>query len=203
MTNDIVIIDYGLGNLLSVAKGFESLGYRSIVTNDPKQILNASKVVFPGVGHIGQCIQNMRSLHLEECIQKVVQKGVPFLGICVGLQMLFDFSDEAPLVQGMSLMKGKVQLFEGEMKVPHMGWNTISIEQSNCPLLKGIVDEDYFYFTHSYYVKPEDSSIVLTKTSYGESFVSSIWKQNVFGVQFHPEKSQKNGLKILKNFGEL
>ena len=201
---DIVIIDYGMGNLLSVDKAFQKLGYQTVVTRDPEVLQRAEKVVFPGVGAFGQCVLNLEKFNLRLCIQDVIKRKVPFLGICLGLQLLFDSSEESPEVQGLGIFKGKVVRFCGNHKVPHMGWNSISFAQEkHCPIFKELKSGDYMYFTHSYYVCPEDPDLSIAFTRYGENFVSAIWKGNVFATQFHPEKSQAVGLKVLKSFGEL
>lgn len=199
-----MIIDYGMGNLLSVDKAFQKLGYQTVVTRDPDVLQRAEKVVFPGVGAFGQCVLNLEKFNLKSCIQDVIKRKVPFLGICLGLQLLFDSSEESPEVQGLGVFKGKVVRFRGNYKVPHMGWNSISFAQEkHCPIFKELKSGDYMYFTHSYYVCPEDRDLSIAFTRYGENFVSAIWKGNVFATQFHPEKSQAAGLKVLKSFGEL
>ena len=198
----ITIIDYGMGNLLSVSKAFENLGFDTLVTQKPEEVLNAKKVVFPGVGHFGKCMENLKKLKLLDSVRDVIDKNVPFLGICVGLQQLFEKSEESETEKGIAIFEGTVNKFKNRTKVPHMGWNQLNIVQDDCPLLKGITSDDYFYFTHSYYVDPSDKNIILSQTDYEGEFVSAIWKGNVFATQFHPEKSQDKGLKIIKNFGE-
>lgn len=205
----IAIIDYDMGNLRSVQKGFERVGHNCIITRDPKDISNASHVVLPGVGAFKGCMDNLKNYGLVGPILDAIKSGKPFLGICLGLQLLFSESEEFGRHEGLDVIKGKVVRFSSELrtqnpelKIPHMGWNDIKIK--NRPsVLKDIEDGSYLYFVHSYYVVPADDSVIATTTSYGIDFASSIWKDNVFACQFHPEKSQKTGLKILKNFGDM
>jgi len=205
----IAIIDYGMGNLRSVQKGFEKVGYEAVVTADPRIVLEADKVVLPGVGAFRDCIRNLEEGGFIEPILKVVRDGRPFLGICLGLQLLFTESEEFGLHRGLDIIPGRVVRFpEGmsengeKLAVPHMGWNQLTARNS-APVLHGIPDGTNVYFVHSYYVRPDDPAVIATTTSYGIEFCSSIWKDNVVATQFHPEKSQEQGLKILKNFGEL
>jgi len=205
----IAIIDYGMGNLRSVQKGFEKVGFDAVVTADPKVVLAADKVVLPGVGAFRDCIRNLEEGGFIEPILRVIREGRPFLGICLGLQLLFSESEEFGLHKGLDVIPGRVVRFpEGmvengeKLAVPHMGWNQLSV-RSPSPLLAGIPDGTNVYFVHSYYVIPDDPAVVATTTGYGIEFCSSIWKDNVVAAQFHPEKSQEQGLKILKNFGEL
>lgn len=205
----IAIIDYGMGNLRSVQKGFEKVGHSAIVTSEPNVIMDAAHVVLPGVGAFPDCMKNLEERGLLGVIPKVIESGRPFLGICLGLQLLFTESEEFGIHKGLDIIKGRVVKFNvgayghtPSLKVPHMGWNTINIKKRP-PALDGIDDDSYFYFVHSYYVVPEDEGVVATTTIYGVEFVSSIWKDNIFASQFHPEKSQEKGLKILKNFGEI
>ncbi len=198
----IAIVDYGRGNLRSVQKAFEYLGYRAVVTDDPDAIMAADKVVLPGVGAFGDCMDNLKSRDLDKVVVECVKQGKYFLGICLGLQLLFTYSEEFGPVKGLDLVKGKVVRFPKGLKVPHMGWNQVEVVKEN-PLLKGISSGDYFYFVHSYYVVPEDEEVVATVTEYGVRFVSMIHVDNVFATQFHPEKSQRVGLKVLENFASL
>ena len=198
----IAVIDYGRGNLRSVQKAFEKLGFEAVVTSDPEQILKAQKVVLPGVGAFGDCMDNLKRYGLIEAVLEFISTGKPFLGICLGLQLLFTESEEFGPVKGLDVIKGRVVRFPKGLKVPHMGWNTVKIVNFN-PLLNGVKDGDYFYFVHSYYVVPENEDVVSTVTDYGVDFVSMINKGNVFATQFHPEKSQKLGLKVLYNFATL
>ena len=200
----IAIIDYDMGNLRSVAKAFEKVGATAAVTRDPKAILNASHVVLPGVGAFKDCMRNLDEYGLIDPIIKSIESGKPFLGICLGLQLLFDESMEFGHHRGLGVVKGKVVRFpEGTgLKVPHMGWNEAT-KRIDSPLLSGIEDDTFFYFVHSYYAVPEDRSVDLTTTGYGMDFTSSIMKDNIMACQFHPEKSQKPGLKVLENFSRM
>lgn len=205
----ITIIDYGMGNLRSVQKGFERLGFEARVTADPGVVERAGKLVLPGVGAFRDCMENLRAGGFVEPIKRHVESGRPFLGICLGLQLLFTESEEFGRHQGLDIIPGRVVRFPAEMrqdgeelKVPHMGWNQIAIRRQ-APIFKGVADGTAVYFVHSYYVVPEDASVVATVTDYGIPFCSSIWRDNVMATQFHPEKSQQVGLTILKNFGEL
>lgn len=205
----IAIIDYGMGNLRSVQKGFEKLGFAATVTADPKVVLEAEKVVLPGVGAFPDCMRNLEEGGFVEPILRVIREGRPFLGICLGLQLLFTESEEFGVHRGLDVIPGRVVRFpegmtaDGEaLKVPHMGWNQLSFKRTP-PVFEGLSDGDNVYFVHSYYVQPEDEGVVATTTTYGIEFCSAIWKDNVVATQFHPEKSQEKGLTILKNFGEL
>ncbi len=199
----IAIIDYDMGNLRSVQKGFERVGHNCIITRNPEEISNASHVVLPGVGAFKNCMDNLKNYGLIEPILNAIKSGKPFLGICLGLQLLFSESEEFGKHKGLDVIKGKVVRFStSELKIPHMGWNDIKIKNRPA-VLKDIPDGSYLYFVHSYYVAPEDANVITTTTFYGIDFASSIWKDNIFACQFHPEKSQKTGLKILKNFGDM
>ena len=205
----IAIIDYGMGNLRSVQKGFEKVGFEAVVTADPRVVLEADRVVLPGVGAFPDCMRNLEQAGFVEPLLKVLQDGRPFLGICLGLQLLFTESEEFGVHKGLNVIPGRVVRFpegmtegEEELKVPHMGWNQVSIKRRP-PALQGIEDGANFYFVHSYYVQPEDTAVVATTTGYGIEFCSSIWKDNIVATQFHPEKSQEKGLAILKNFGAM
>ncbi len=205
----IAVIDYGMGNLRSVQKAFESVGAEAVVTSDPATILSAKSVVLPGVGAFKACMDNLRRLNLIDVVHQSVDSGKPFLGICLGLQLLFDESEEFDPVPGLGILPGKVKAFpksltEGEapLKIPHMGWNTVKVAHPN-PLFDAIDNEQYFYFVHSYYVVPNDPAVIATTTNYGIEFVSGIHWDNVHAFQFHPEKSQQLGLSILKNFAAL
>lgn len=197
----IAVIDYGMGNLRSVQKGFERVGLDAIVTDDPKVIDDAHRIVLPGVGAFRDCMTNLENRGLIEPVLKGIEKGKPFLGICLGLQLLFEESEEFVLQRGLGVIKGKVVRFDSELlKVPHIGWNSIK-KVGDCPVLKDVDDGSYFYFVHSYYVVPANN-VTATTTEYGVEFTSSIARDNIFACQFHPEKSQEDGLKILKAFGE-
>jgi glutamine amidotransferase len=205
----ITIIDYGMGNLRSVQKGFEKVGYSARVTSSPTDVERAEKLVLPGVGAFKDCMDNLRQGGFIDPILKHVETGRPFLGICLGLQLLFSESEEFGRHQGLGIIPGKVVRFPAgmrekgeELKVPHMGWNQIAICRP-APIFEGVENCASVYFVHSYYVVPDDPEIVATVTEYGVSFCSSIWRDNVMATQFHPEKSQHVGLRILENFGKL
>ena len=205
----IAIIDYGMGNLRSVQKGFEKAGFDAVVTADPKVVLDAEKVVLPGVGAFPDCMRNLEQGGFVEPLLKVIREGRPFLGICLGLQLLFTESEEFGIHRGLDVIPGRVVRFPeglregGEaLKVPHMGWNQLAIRRRP-PVFAGIEDGTNVYFVHSFYVKPDDESVIAATTGYGIEFCAAVWKDNVVATQFHPEKSQEAGLKILKNFGEL
>jgi glutamine amidotransferase len=202
----IAIIDYGMGNLRSVQKGFERMGREAVVTRDPRTILDAGKVVLPGVGAFPDCMRNLEEFGLIDAVQKSIASGKPFLGICLGLQLLFTESEEFGISKGLDIIKGRVIRFKGaefkDLKIPHMGWNSASIKRRP-PAMADVPDNNYFYFVHSFHVVPEDKGVIATTTNYGIDFISSIWKDNIFAVQFHPEKSQALGLSILKRFGEM
>ncbi|HEX5773060.1 MAG TPA: imidazole glycerol phosphate synthase subunit HisH [Geomobilimonas sp.] len=205
----IAIIDYGMGNLRSVQKGFEKVGFEAIVTADPKVVLEAEKIVLPGVGAFRDCMRNLEQGGFVEPILKVIRDGRPFLGICVGMQLLMTDSVEFGLYQGLNVIPGHVLRFpEGmeengeELKVPHMGWNQLTIRRRS-PIFTGIEEGTNVYFVHSYYEKPDDESVVAATSMYGFEFCASIWKDNIVATQFHPEKSQETGLRMLKNFGEF
>ncbi len=199
----IAVVDYGRGNLRSVQKALEQVGARAVVTRVPKTIAGADKLVLPGVGAFADCMDNLKRLALVEPIMEFLATGKPFLGICLGLQLLFTESEEFGVSRGLDVVPGRVVRFPQGLKVPHMGWNTVEIWREDCPLLRGIGEGSYFYFVHSYYVVPFDLSVVATSTVYGVEYTSMIWKDNIFATQFHPEKSQRLGLKILENFTRL
>jgi len=203
MAPKIVIIDYGMGNLRNVQKGFEWIGFEASVTRNKKEIERASAIVLPGVGAFKDCMDNLEKFGLIEPLLRSIQRGKPYLGICLGLQILFSESEEFGFQKGLDLIKGKVVKFkpDQEHKVPHMGWNGIE-KKMEIPFLRGIESGDFFYFVHSYYVIPEEPRWVSTLTNYGIPFVSSILKENLFATQFHPEKSQQKGLRILENFAK-
>ncbi len=205
----ITIIDYGMGNLRSVQKGFEKVGFSAEVTADPRVVERADRLVLPGVGAFKDCMDNLRQGNFIDAIQGHIASGRPFLGICLGLQLLFSESEEFGCHEGLGIIPGKVRRFadnlqwEGQqLKVPHMGWNQVAVQRPS-PLMRGVAEGSAVYFVHSYYVDPEDDSVVATTTDYGSPFCSSIWRDNIMATQFHPEKSQQVGLHILKNFGEL
>lgn len=205
--NSIAIIDYGIGNLRSAEKAFQHLGFDASLVNDPKELVSAQKVVLPGVGAFGECMGNLKAHGFVEPLREAVSSGKPLLGICVGLQMLFEGSEESPGVSGLGLLKGTVKRFSGAafegqdgLKVPQIGWNALSFPREHA-LFKGIVAGSYVYFVHSFYAQPDDSANVLALAEYGMNFCAAAGKENVAGVQFHPEKSQAVGLNILENFG--
>lgn len=200
----IVIVDYGMGNLRSVQKGFEKVGSKALVSRDIKDINSAAKLVLPGVGAFPECMKNLTKFGLVESILDFLKSGKPFLGICLGLQLLFDESEEFGLNRGLEVISGKVKAFSRSMglKIPHMGWNQV-IFKKDIAIFDGIDNESFFYFVHSYYVEPEQLSDTAAETNYGIAFTSAIARGNIFALQFHPEKSQKNGLKILANFSRL
>ena len=200
----IAIIDYGMGNLKNVKKGFEKVGYEAQITDQAEDILAADGVVLPGVGAFKDAMNNLKEAELIEVIQETINKGKPFLGICLGLQLLFTESEEFGLTSGLDIIKGRVVKFPDylDLKVPQIGWNELNLKQDT-KLYQGLEGEIYQYFVHSYYVAPEDKSVIATTTDYGIEFVSSIVKDNIYAVQFHPEKSSQQGLQILKNFGEI
>lgn len=208
----IVVVDYGMGNLRSVQKGFEAAGHKAVVSGDPEVVGNADAIVLPGVGAFQNCMRNLIDLKLAEPIKECVNSKKPFLGICLGLQLLFTESVEFGSCKGLDLIPGKVFSFPKDiqssrengdrLKIPHMGWNTIS-KQKETSLLKDVQEGSYFYFVHSYYVVPDDKEVIATTTNYGIEFVSGICRDSLFAFQFHPEKSQQTGLTILKNFGDM
>jgi glutamine amidotransferase len=198
----IAIIDYGMGNLRSVEKGFQKVGIDAEVVTTPRAIEDAPAIVLPGVGAFRDCMRNLEQMSLAEPIVRSIRKGKPFLGICLGLQVLFSESEEFGFCRGFDLLAGRVVKFQPGLKVPHMGWNNVTILRRP-PILEGINDESFFYFVHSFYVAPHDSNVIATTTDYGLTFTSMVWKDNIFATQFHPEKSQETGLRVLRNFGEF
>ncbi|MBQ8663234.1 MAG: imidazole glycerol phosphate synthase subunit HisH [Eubacterium sp.] len=200
----IAIIDYDAGNLKSVEKALQHLGQECMITGKAEEILSADKVILPGVGSFGDAMSNIRRLGLEEVIKEVAAKGTPFLGICLGLQLLFESSDETPGVEGLGILKGKIVRIpdcEG-LKIPHVGWNSLKL-QNNGRLFAGLGEEPYVYFVHSYYLEAEDEQIVKATTDYSTCIHASVESGNVFACQFHPEKSSTVGLKILENFANI
>jgi imidazole glycerol-phosphate synthase subunit HisH len=200
----IAIIDYGMGNLRSVQKGFEKVGHKAVVTRDRDEVQKASKVVLPGVGAMEDAIAELNRLGLTNSILQAIDSGKPFLGICLGLQLLFERSYENGEHAGLGVLKGEVVRFDlpREYSVPHMGWNEAIIRRRP-PILEGIEEGTHFYFVHSYYVVPEDPEVIAVEADYHKPFCAMVWRDNLFATQFHPEKSQEHGLKILKNFAEL
>jgi len=206
----VSIIDYGMGNLRSVQKGFEKIGCEARIICAPQDVRDARALVLPGVGAFRNCLQNIDSLGLIAPLRSSLAAGKPFLGICLGLQILFSESEEFGTTPGLDIIKGRVVRFAepdagsacGRLKIPHMGWNTIRIGQ-DVPHLRDVADGSFVYFVHSYYVVPDDRSLAATVTDHGIEFVSSIYRDNIFACQFHPEKSQAIGLHILRNFAAM
>ena len=200
----IASIDYQMGNLRSVQKGFEKVGHEATVTCDPRELERAAKIVLPGVGAFGDAMAELRRRHLVEPIRQAVASGKPFLGICLGLQLLFDVGYEGGTHEGLGILPGEVVRFDlpAEYKVPHMGWNQLEIRRP-APLLAGLSSGVHCYFVHSYYVVPKDPGVIATETNYGRPFCSMVWRDNLMATQFHPEKSQRDGLKMLANFAAL
>ena len=206
----IAIIDYGMGNLRSVHKAFEAVGHTAVVTRDPHRLEDASHLVLPGVGAFGDCMANLDRYGLIDSVRRGITSGKPFLGICLGLQLLFTESQEFGVHKGLDVISGTVKRFASHSsgsvsgaaprKIPHIGWNAVHIERP-APPLAGIASGTQLYFVHSYYAEPSDRSLIATSTEYGSSFASSVWRDNIFACQFHPEKSQSVGLQIIRNFG--
>lgn len=200
----IGIIDYDAGNIKSVEKALHFLGEETVVTRDPVLLKKADKVILPGVGSFGDAMENLRKFGLVSVIQEIIEEGVPFLGICLGLQLLFESSEESPGVKGLGILKGKIKKIppkEG-LKIPHMGWNSLTLTNHG-RLFDGLPENPYVYFVHSYYLEAEEPEIVKAVTEYSTCIHASVEKNNVFACQFHPEKSSQVGLAILKNFIEL
>lgn len=200
----IAIIDYDAGNLKSVEKALIKVGVEPVVTRDATVIERADKVILPGVGAFGEAMEKLKSFDLIDPIYKVIEQGKPFLGICLGLQLLFEYSEEKEGCKGLSVLKGGIKRIPDApgLKVPHMGWNSLKVKE-NAKLFKNLPEEPYVYFVHSYYLQAEDADIVAATTEYGVTVHASVEKDNVFACQFHPEKSGETGLAILKNFVEL
>jgi glutamine amidotransferase len=209
----IAIVDYGMGNLRSVQKAFEKIGATARVAPFPRDIANARGIVLPGVGAFGQAMDNLRAIGWVEPLRDACARGVPFIGICLGMQLLFESSEEMGQHKGLGILRGEVKRFTGSLKVPQMGWNQIHIRanpwttlrsaQDVSPLLRDVADGSYAFFVHSYYCVPRDASVILATTDYGIEFASVVGSGHVFGAQFHPEKSQRVGLKMLENFASI
>lgn len=197
----IAVIDYDAGNIRSVEKALLALGQEVHITGEPQEILRADKVILPGVGAFGDAMENIRSRGLEPVIRQITDRGTPFLGICLGLQLLFDSSEEAPGAKGLGLLKGRILRIPQTpgMKIPHMGWNSLHLENDG-KLFRGIEEQSYVYFVHSYYLKAQEQDIVTATTEYGTLVHASVESGNIFACQFHPEKSSEAGLTILENF---
>jgi glutamine amidotransferase len=200
----IAIVDYQMGNLRSVQKALEKVGHPATITGDPQQVAAAEKIILPGVGAFRDAIAELRRRELIEPIKEAIEAGKPFLGICLGLQLLFDVSYEDGQYEGLGILPGEVKRFElpHEFKVPHMGWNQVRLRRRP-PLFTGVDDNRHFYFVHSYYVVPRDESVISGETDYHRPFCSMVWRDNLVATQFHPEKSQADGLKLLKNFAAM
>jgi glutamine amidotransferase len=201
----IAIVDYQMGNLRSVEKALEHVGAQPEITSDPARILSADKIILPGVGAFCDAIRELQARQLVEPLRECIASGKPFLGICLGLQLLFEKSYENGEYEGMGVLKGNVVRFNlpHEFKVPHIGWNRVHSQQVDEPLMRELSADPYMYFVHSYYVVPADPSVVWLTSDYGGPFCAAIRRDNLFATQFHPEKSQKEGLQLLKNFAEL
>jgi len=200
----VVIVDYGMGNLRSAQKGLEKAGVNAIISSDPEDVDNADGVVLPGVGAFRDCMSNLTQARLVDPVQNAIREGKPFLGICLGMQLLLSVSEEFGSHQGLDVIRGRVVRFPAtkNLKVPHMGWNRVHCD-SPTPLLEGVPDGTFFYFVHSYYAVPEEASVVASWTRYGFKFCSVISKGNLFATQFHPEKSDQWGIEVLRNFGKI
>jgi glutamine amidotransferase len=199
---EVAIIDYGVGNLRSVEKAFGAMNCEAVVTGDAKTLRAAKRLVLPGVGAFGACMRALRERGFDEVVRERAAEGTPLLGVCVGMQMLFEASDEFGHTDGLGLLRGRVRRFSKELLVPQTGWNQVS-QRSSHPLLKGIGEGAFFYFVHSYYCEPEEREVVRGETEYGAAYASVVARGAVCGVQFHPEKSQAEGLRLLRNFAEL
>ena len=200
----IAIIDYDAGNIKSVEKALQKLGAEVVITKDAQEILQADKVILPGVGAFGDAMANLKKYGLDGVIHQVVEKGTPFLGICLGLQLLFERSDETPGVEGLGILQGEILRIpeKDKLTIPHMGWNSLHL-QNQGRLFKNLPEQSYVYFVHSYYLRAKEEEIVKATTDYSVNIHASVEKDNVFACQFHPEKSSDVGLQILKNFVEL
>ena len=200
----ICVIDYGVGNLFSVEKALLQFSSDVKVTSSKEEIEKADKLVLPGVGDFGECMSNLEATGLIPAIMKKLEEGTPLLGICVGLQIMFEGSEENPSAKGLGIFKGMVSKINApELKVPHMGWNSLDFSEPRLPLYDGLNEHPYVYFVHSYHAVPEDKSIITATTEYGETLTAAVAKDNIMATQFHPEKSGDVGLKILQNFIEM
>lgn len=200
--SEVAIIDYGVGNLRSVEKAFEATGCEAVVSGDERVLRGANKLVLPGVGAFSACMKALRERGFDRLVRERVEEGTPLLGVCVGMQLLFEESDEFGATPGLGLLRGKVRRFGDELVVPHVGWNRVTARQSHA-LLNDVAPASHFYFVHSYYCEPLEESVVAGETDYGVKYASVVAKANICGVQFHPEKSQESGLRLLKNFARL
>jgi glutamine amidotransferase len=200
--NALAIIDYGVGNLRSVEKAFAAMDCEAIVSDDEKILRAAERLVLPGVGAFGACMKALVARGFDELVRERVREGTPLLGVCVGMQLLFEESDEFGSTSGLSLLRGRVRRFSEELVVPQVGWNRISQVRTH-PVFAEIEDQSHFYFVHSYYCEPLDKQVVMGQTEYGINYASVVARENICGVQFHPEKSQESGLRLLRNFARL
>jgi glutamine amidotransferase len=201
----IGIVDYDIGNLRSVQKAFQHVGGQAEFVRTPQEIEKVDGLVLPGVGAFGDCVRSLARSGMWEAVTAWAKSEKPFFGICVGYQMLFESSEEAPDERGLGIFAGRVRKFaeNSGLKIPQIGWNTVDVRQPNAPFLEGISNGDFVYFVHSYYVQPADSSLIALETTYGETFAAAIARGNLIATQFHPEKSQRAGLQLLRNFVEL
>ncbi len=198
----IAVIDYGMGNLRSVQKGFEHIGARAEIVRDPNRAADAAALVLPGQGEFGSAMRELRAGGMDEAVLDFIRAGKPFMGVCIGLQALFESSEEAPGTPGLGVLPGVVKRFQPGLKIPHMGWNQLEI-CARPPHLRDVKEGDYVYFVHSYYAAPALESDVAAAAEYGERFAAAVYRENIFASQFHPEKSQSVGLSILRAFAEL
>ncbi len=196
----IAIIDYGVGNLRSVEKAFVAAGCDAVVSSDLEVLMNAERLVLPGVGAFAACMRDLTQRGFDELVRQRVAEGTPLLGVCVGMQMLFEESEEFGHTRGLGLLRGRVRAFKTDLPIPHVGWNLVQHKKAH-PLFEGIGDRSFFYFVHSFFCEPADEEVVIGETEYGSSFASIVAHKNICGVQFHPEKSQQDGLRLLRNFG--
>lgn len=198
----IAIVDYGMGNLRSVENALDFLGIESIITSDKETIFNSDGIILPGVGAFPDAIDNIKEAGLDKVLKDAVNKGKPLLGICLGMQLLFEESDEVKLSKGLGFLKGRIEKLNIDLKVPHMGWNSLNMEKES-PILNGIKKGSHVYFVHSYYAVTGEEEILNAYADYGVKVPGVVSKGNVYGIQFHPEKSGEVGLRMLKNFGEM
>ncbi len=203
--SDVVILDYGMANLRSVQKAFEKVGTAAEITSDPERVRRADKVVLPGVGAFRDAIAKLRESGLADAVTEHIRTGRPFLGICLGLHMLFTRSHEDGDYAGLNVFPGDVVRFTPlpGLKIPHMGWNTLNLRMPECPLFKGLPAESAFYFVHSYFAQPTEAGLTSAEAEYPDAFCAAIWRDNVYATQFHPEKSQAAGQVLLRNFAAL
>ena len=199
--SQVVILDYGVGNLRSVQKAFAATGCEAIISADETELRNAQRLVLPGVGAFGACMKALTERGFDRLVREKAREGTPLLGVCVGMQLLFDESDEFGATNGLGLLRGRVRRFENDLVVPHVGWNRIHQKREHV-LFDGIGDGSFCYFVHSFYCEPTDETVVAAETEYGARYASVVAEKNICGVQFHPEKSQDVGLRMLKNFGQ-